>query len=690
MHFGTRAFLCGFGLLVLGSAAGCQAIIGVETRDVDPLVGGCTLPTQGDAKVRFGNLVPSDAVVDVCIRSSGGDYGRPLLRGGGTACASGFKYTEVTAPFAVKSGKIDVKVIAAGQTCKATAISETKGLDVPAGSTVTLLRMGNSKTPETVKALPESTSPAPSGNAKLRLIHASPGSPTLDWGIADTGRLPVDISLALVSSMAYGQSTTKDSKLNFGKVDGFGYIELPGTKLNMAAAPTGQKRALMVTELKGTEGGRTIIAIGDPLQPFFPVRALVCQDLEVTGLKTNCTVSPLGTLSIDALNAYLYGPFAPYEAERRSSIIKAISDRTDGEVMCITAMSRKSDQDEVIKQGKEKGTWPYSIQGNTNLDTPANEPNDPAGKAPAPYTVPPCGGTNAQADVDAAFKCIQDNCSTTNTPDGQFKGDSSCLSSNCASALIPFIAGDHDQRRCFNCITVGSLADASHAQVKTQCETDNREYKAFNGGTSSFVLSKFPIKNAETYVLPSTSYQRVVHYGQVEIEKDKFVDFFCGELSAAFGDLVPYYGYYAVDGKGDPWEQEQLWQANLVVKYVKAKAGTRPAIITGEWAASKEFKDKDGKVFIDPQSPQVIDALDKGLIPALPPGFVPFCTECAAPANPFNGDKNVWQFRTYVLNMPDTSGVEVGKFFSELNVTIGDKQWPLVDRWGFNTRVLRP
>lgn len=689
-HLGTRVFLHCIGLFVLGSAAGCQAIIGAESRDVDPLVGGCTLPTKGDAKVRFVTLVPNDAAVDICIRPSGGDYGRPVLRGGGTACASGFKYAEMSAPFAVQSGKIDVKVIPGGQTCKATALSEQKNIDVPSGSSTTLLRIGNAKTPEQIKALRETPSRAASGNTKLRLVHASPGTAALDWGLSDSPRLPTDISKQfLLAPLAYGESTTKDSKTALGKADENGYVEFLGTKINMAAAPTGQKRALLAFEYPGTEAAKTIIAIGDPTLPFFPVRALICTDSEVTGLKTNCTQSQLGTLSIDVLNAYLYGPFAPNETERWQYVRDAIVGRTDGEVMCITAMSRRAQQDEVVAKGKAAGTWPYSYQSDTNLDTKATEPVDPTGKIPEPYTTPPCGGANDAAQVEAALSCIETHCKDA---DGKFKGDSSCLSGNCSSQLIPFIVGNKDEQRCFNCMTVASLSDSNSAEVRDLCQKDIRDYKAFNGATDSFVLSKFPIKNAETFVLPSTSYQRVVHYGQIEIEKDKLVDFYCGELSAAFGDLVPYYGHYAVEGGGDKWEQEQTWQANLVRKYVQKKSGTRPAIITGEWAASREYKKPDGSILIDEQSSQVFDALEKDnlLLPALPKDFVPFCTECAAPENPYNGDKNVWQFRTYVYNMPATSGVEVGKFFTDFVVPIGDKKWPMVDRWGFNTRVLRP
>src|SRR3990167_5766451 len=104
------------GLLAIGLGLGCQAILGVEDRVLDPVSPGCALPTEGAANLRFANLVPTEAKVDVCIRPSGGAYGRPALRGGGSgpACQVGFSYPEVSAPFGAPAGKVDVKIIAAG------------------------------------------------------------------------------------------------------------------------------------------------------------------------------------------------------------------------------------------------------------------------------------------------------------------------------------------------------------------------------------------------------------------------------------------------------------------------------------------------------------------------------------------------------------------------------------------------
>jgi hypothetical protein len=672
--------------------SGCQAIAGVEERAVDPIETGCTLPTMGDARIRFANLVPNEAPVDLCVRSTGGAFVRPMLRGGGSACPSGLNYAQASAKFAVPSGKIDVKVIAAGRTCSAPALSSIDGVTIASGSATTIVRMGNEKLGESLRAYPEATSAATSGRSKFRLINASPGSTPFDVGIATTPRLPSELKTPLFATpLAYAEATTAQSKPTLGTATPEGYIEVPGTQINLGAAPAGSARATIVTPLPGKELGRTVFLIGDPAKPYFPVRALTCEDFETENpLLTRCTPSALGTLSVDTFNAYLYGPFADDEEVRRPYVLDALAAR-DADLMCVTAISRKSDRDALIAKAKAAGTFAYAIASDSTLDTAASDPRDASGATPRPYEIAACGGTNDAAAVDAAVSCVTAKCSTTGTPDGLLKGGSDCISSACASQFIPLLAGDQNQKRCFNCLVISSLSDETHAETRATCTTDIRDYKAFKGQTTSMVLSRYPVSEVETFYLPSTSYQRVVHYAKVAIERDKTIDFFCGELTAAFGALVPYHGHYAPDVGQDAWFQEQLLQTKRVIEYVKRKSGTRPAIITGDWATSQAYTSPDGLTKIDDQNGAVLTLLDSTFVPALPPGFTPRCTECAAPANPYNGDLNIWQFRTYLANLPASAAVEAGLFFTDAVVPLpsGEKR-PLSDRWGLEVRVLRP
>lgn len=681
------------GIVAIALTGGCQVIAGVEHRDVDPLLGGCTLPTTGDAQMRFANLVPADASVDVCVKPSGAaSFGRPILRGGGTACPAGVSYAQVTAPFAVPSGKVDVKVVPSGSTCSANALSQAT-ITVSATQSTTVVRMGNEKLGEQLAGFGDATGKAADGNLKFRFVHASPGTGALNVGLTDASRLPADLKTPLIQQpIAYGQGTNTQTKVFGGKTDPDGYLELPGSQVNVAIAPDGQARAVALANLPAASGPRSIFALGDESKPYFPVRALVCNDAELSGpLLTKCALSALGTLSIDTFNAYQYGSFAQDEALRKPYELDALASR-DADLICITALSRKADQQALIAKAQAKGLFMYSITKDTNLDTQPTNPATQAGTVPPAPTYAACAGTNDPTAVDSAMACLQSKCSTTGTPDGQLKGGSSCISSSCASDFLPLLAGDHDHQRCFGCLTISQLADETHASTRNICTTETRDYKAFNGATTSMVLSRYPLQNVDTYILPSTGYQRVVHYAQVAIEKDKTVDFFCAELSAAFGDLLPNWGPYAPDPMQDRWFQEQDLQGQRVIEYVKSKVGSRPAIITGDWATSEGYTSPDGKIKIDDvNGAGVLGVLDKTFVPALPPGFVPHCTGCATPENLYGGDNNLWQFHTYLVNMPASSAVDAGLFFTDNVVPLpSGSKGPLSDRWGFEVRVLRP
>jgi hypothetical protein len=686
--------------IVLGLAAlsGCQAIAGTETRTLDPVLEGCTLPTQGGAKIRFANLVPDDMVVDLCVRPSGGAYGRPILRGAGTGCGkalgrtdAGYAYPEVSVPFSVPAGKIDVRVVKAGDTCAGAALTESTNLDAPAGGVATVVRMGNEKG-QSLKAFPEDTENAASGSSKVRLVHAAPGLAPLDWAVTSASALPAEIGSLLVNApLAFGTSSKGVTPASTFKLDANGYLELPGTPFNLAAAPTGTKKAVLLAPLPVKEFGRTLFAIGDPTKPFFQVRGLVCGDGEIGGLRTVCKLSQLGTISVDVFNAYLYGSFAPDQDIRRPGVIKTIAER-DSDIQCIVSLNRAEDRQAAIDAAQKKG-FLYSYQSTTDESTQPTDPRDQNGKTPAPYTTPPCGGSNDPAEVEAVVQCIQNSCTTEHLGTSKLSGDSSCISSSCAAEFIPFLGGDRDHHRCFTCLAAGASADNSMDDLRNKCGKQVSDFKAFDGQTDSIILSRFPLTNTETFTLPTTVYQRVVQYAQVEIEKSKFVDFYCAEFTAAYGELLPYYGNYA-PGSGDGWYQEQLLQAQRLVEYVKRKSGKNPALIAGDFAVSRLYNDPMTMMkVLDDQNPAVFDLLEApgNFFPAIPKGYTPRCTECAAPANPYNSDQNLWQFRTYVYNLPSTSGVEINLYATDLNAVMtpaGPR--PLVDRWGYNTRVLRP
>jgi hypothetical protein len=705
----TKKLVRSLMVAMCAATVGCQSIAGLEDRRTDPPRSVCALPTAGDAKLRFANFVPSNDAVDICIRRAGGEFGRPLLRGIGTEwegftsnqevrCPAGFAYSQVTAPFGVPSGTLEVKVIPAGSKCDARALSQGT-VEVGKGTVTTVARIGSDAVGESVRIYPDSVRPPQSGTVRFRLAHVSPSSPPLDIGFTSSEKLPAQLdSVMLQSPLSFGEATTSGTQTAFSHigVDPDGYLETTATSYNIGAAPTGEKRATVATLLPPLEVPQTVYFIGDPTQPYFPVRALTCNEASSQGLFTECRLSGLGTIKVGIFNAYLYGSFAKDEALRVDPVAQAISQH-DADLMCITSITRAAHQAKVIAAAE--ATFPYSITAATDLDTQPTEPQNQLGESPVPYTVPACGGGNDPAKVDAVLDCMQSKCSTTGTPEGQNQGGSDCFSANCVAPLLPLISGTKEEQRCFNCLVISQLADETHARTREICNTDLRDYMAFDGATDSLVLSKYPLSDVETFVLPTTGYRRVVHYAKVKIDLEKDpIDFFCAELSAAFGRLVPYHGFYAPDAATDPWLQEQLWQTQQVIDYVKRKSSGRPAIIAGDWATSEEWINPQGMKHVDDQNPEVIRLLNGQLVPAVPPDYQPLCTECASTqstctqctANAYNEALNVWQLRTYLWNMEPSDAAAARLFFTEPVTVPTGQTLPLSDRWGYEVEIKRP
>jgi len=664
-------------------ALGCQLVIGTEDRPVDPVREGCALPTGGGARLRFGNLLPSAATYDLCVRSSGGDYGRPILRGGGAACPRGFAYGEVSAPFAVPEGRLDVKVVVAGSTCAARAAAELEGIAAPRDTTTSVLNL----TGPTLRAFRDDPAQTATDALQLRIVHASNAIGALDFGFAASARLPVELTSPLLRKpIAFGEATNPETIGPLGNADANGYLSLPRAPVNLVGARTGEKRAVLAIALSPSEGTSTLYAIGDPTSPLYPVRGLLCDERSAKGLFTTCRASALSTLSVDVFNASLYGPAAQEEGARKPKIVEELSKR-DSDVMCLAQIARVEDRNDVAAAAKNSNAFPYSVLSETNLDTAPSDPRD----APTSRTHPSCGGTVDPAKVDAALRCLTEKCSTTGGPDAPVSS-TACMSSKCVSEMVALLVAGTDSQRCYTCIAVAAGSAEKLGDVRAHCTTDPRDYKGFRGQASSMILSRLPIRASETFVLPATSYQRVVQYAELEIESGKFLDYYCTNFTSPYGDLLAYSGFYAGGATGkEAWLKEAQLQATRTIELVKRKSAGRVAIVSGDFSASVEHKDPSGTVVIVSSNPQVIELLDSALTPAFPDAAKPECTECAPSINPYNTAQSTWAARTYLFGLPRTSALDPNVFFTDRIVPLSTGAvGPLSHSYAFNVRVLRP
>lgn len=682
---------------VVLSHMACHPILGIEDRDLDPIrVGVCELPTQGDARVRFANLAPNDVAVDVCLTRAGASPGRGVLRGAGTSCPAGFRYAEVSRTFAMPSGTYDVKVVKYGARCDGSAIAEARGVAIAASKTTTLAQISDGAS--TIKSFADGSKLTP-GTIAVRFVHAIPGVPALDMGIAADGRPPTTLVRKLLERpVAFGASSAGNAAATF-TVNPDGYAQLPTTGVNIGAAATGTAPAMLAIGLPQTDAVRTLYAIGDPRQPLLPVRGLLCDDLAREGNPlSSCTLSSLSTLSVDMISAGLFGGVAKIEGERRGPLFDQIGKR-EADLVCVSQIGRRADKAELIARVKSR--FPYAVNVNTDLDTKPTDDKLLSGVSPPLPTTPACGGAADPAKAKALLDCLSTKCTDTGTDEGKLKSsgswskpNSDCLSEACASQYLSLLSGDTPAQskahaRCFGCTIATFLSDKPMREVREFCTNNPRDGLSFDGETPSLLLSRFAIREQDTFILPSTTYQRAVHFARVEIEPGKELDFYCGHTNSNFGSLVPYGGRFSSKLDAGGWLEERALQVKRLSDWIKSKSGKRALLLAGEWDSSNEIKDAAGGIAIEAREPDVVDALEAIFQHAIPKGKVPECTMC--PDNPLGAStQKALTTRIYTLNFPPDSATELSVFFKEPIVPVPDGLAHLSGLYGLNVQVKRP
>jgi hypothetical protein len=678
-------------LVSLGAATtlgGCQWLAGISDRAADPLPEGCSLPRVGDGLLRVANLGRTPFSIDVCVRPTGGAYGRPALRGGGLTgvCASGLGYGEVSAPFAVPRGLIDVKLIKAGDTCSAPALAELSGVDARGAAGVTVARYLDANAAEAATARAESARAGAESVQKIRFGDFLAGSRSLQVGVVPDTKLPQAFQLAVIEDVPFGGFPAAHASSTLGAIDENGYFVLPTNRYHFGVAEAGSKDARFVAQIPRLPANHTVFAIGSTTDLAYPARGLVCDDGETTpdGMHTSCALTELSSLVCDVWNVGLYGAFAPEESARRPLIYQQIPSRPS-DVMCLTSVSRKSDRDAIAKAAKAGG-FLYSYAIDTNLDTPADDPADASGALPAKPTAPPCGGTVDPKLVDAAYRCMIDSCNELpGNPAGAIGGGTDCIATKCAAQLIPLLGGSPAEMGCFDCLIGYVVSYTPYGENQTSCTTDLRVPYAFHGEAPSLILSKHPLKLTESFVLPSWSWRRVALHAQLELEPGKApIDYYCAQLTPILSQ-EPYVGPYSPYHDTRGWEDEQALEVSKLIAWIKRTSAGRPAVVSGDWESSIAFDGTD----LVAQNPRVGDALAAAFALALPARQKPQCNYCSSA---FNGDVSPqWLVRTYLLGFPDGATQSASRFFTDTPVPLSTGALgPLSDSFGFSVGLLRP
>jgi len=252
------------------------------------LVGG----TPSRAHVRVAHLSPDLRAVDICLAPQGSmAFSPPVLAGLGVQ--DGLTYAAVTAYVDLPVGSYDVRVILANASgCSIPAIPDTDGVRVDDNETVSVLALGDFDTsgaaahdPALHLAVFNDATSAPSGDAKLRFIHASPGTPAVDVGLGSGASFT-----KVFADVSFGNVATNQP------IDALGFVTTAAPVTSPVAARLAgvNSDALVVPGVTlPAQGVLTAFAIGGKTGASDnPLQVLLCDDNAApNGLLAACTVA---------------------------------------------------------------------------------------------------------------------------------------------------------------------------------------------------------------------------------------------------------------------------------------------------------------------------------------------------------------------------------------------------------------
>jgi hypothetical protein len=248
--------------------------------------------TDGDAStpitnLRFAHLSPGAPAVDFCLAVHGTTvFTGPLL--GDQGLITGLPYAAVTRYLTVNAAQYDVRIVAAGATSCATSLGglpdQTNLPALAVNGATTIAAIGElapgdgGGQPFGLKAYVDDTTVA-TGNAKLRFIHASSGTPAVDVGTSG-GVLFTPV----FSNIAFGNTAAATN----------GYVQTaPLTNAELSVRANGTTTDVLAAEGTTLASGTiaTAFAIGKTGNITTPLRVLLCADNAApVGVLTPCNI----------------------------------------------------------------------------------------------------------------------------------------------------------------------------------------------------------------------------------------------------------------------------------------------------------------------------------------------------------------------------------------------------------------
>ncbi len=375
----------------------------------------------------------------------------------------------------------------------------------------------------------------------------------------------------------------------------------------------------------------------------------------------DATPAPTGpTVTVETFNVGLAGAFIPFEPQRRAAVGPALA-QNPSDIVCLQEVWREEDKDAIATA--VRGTFPHVARARHNLDTRADVELEPGCAVPAAPTTPPCGSMELRATLDAGLRCLAANCSTMPGSEMGMTTSTGCAAMRCVTE-VGGLFGSPDALRCYGCLATALPTD-SIASIRALCTGNVNAGLAFGGQSGVMILSKHPLTDVQTLVIPGTWNRRVITRATATLPGNRRVAVYCNHLTPEFSGLTyPYTGRYGCNQTTrEGWATEQLAQARRLARFVTETAGTTPAVVLGDFNTGPMSEG------IAAEAVATYDFLRMQFTPAVPAGYQPRCTFCRD--NFLTGaSSDVWIDHIFLKNFPQSATRSLARTYTEASVAV--------------------
>lgn len=223
----------------------------------------------------------------------------------------------------------------------------------------------------------------------------------------------------------------------------------------------------------------------------------------------------------------------------------------------------------------------------------------------------------SRGQIEPIAKCVRDSCQGVPDEDRTI-----CALAKCRKKLIDLHGLFGGGKNCLNCLV--SSVGLHEDEVVRRCTDGKGVSHAYDGQNGVMLISRWPLKNREALLLPSSTANRVALFATVEIDGLEPIELACAHLST-HNELPP--SHRGPDGAlmFSDWDGEMIAQIDLVAERLTARAGMRPQIFLGDMNAGPDLPDG-----ISPAMPKVWNRLlALGFDSPAARADAPFCSTCA-------------------------------------------------------------